>query len=270
MQCDRGAVIDFSEGRQKIVFRQESTLSSNSYFNSFYESFYAKYTNLNSVYYLLKLEGDFQISLYREVYEGSNPKIIFQKFFKNCQLTDDIEILLPSLQDNKSPQGRIYFEIACLSDRGLFQQGLIATEQISNSEVSLAIISCTYKKEAYIQKTVDTILQDSFLQTKNLKIFVVDNGQTLNKEDFLDSRVELIPNKNLGGSGGFTRGLVAALESNNYSHFTFMDDDIELDSESVYRLFSLYEYAKDDFAIAGGMLDLKKKLSCMRLVHCTA
>ncbi|MGL5804655.1 MAG: glycosyltransferase family 2 protein, partial [Xenococcaceae cyanobacterium] len=44
-----------------------------------------------------------------------------------------------------------------------------------------------------------------------------------------------------------------------YSHFSFMDDDIELDTESVYKLFGLYEYAKDDFAIAGGMLDLNKK-----------
>jgi galactofuranosylgalactofuranosylrhamnosyl-N-acetylglucosaminyl-diphospho-decaprenol beta-1,5/1,6-galactofuranosyltransferase len=38
-----------------------------------------------------------------------------------------------------------------------------------------------------------------------------------------------------------------------------MDDDIELESESVYRLLGLYKYAKDDFAIAGTMLDLNKK-----------
>jgi len=49
--------------------------------------------------------------------------------------------------------------------------------------------------------------------------------------------VQLIPNKNVGGSGGFARGLVEALQENTYSHFLFMDDDIELDSESIYRLF---------------------------------
>ena len=38
-----------------------------------------------------------------------------------------------------------------------------------------------------------------------------------------------------------------------------MDDDIELESESIYRLFALYEYGKSDFAIAGSMLDLAKK-----------
>jgi len=54
--------------------------------------------------------------------------------------------------------------------------------------------------------------------------------------------VQLIPNKNVGGSGGFARGLVEALQE--YLPILFMDDDIELDSESIYRLFSLYEYAK--------------------------
>jgi galactofuranosylgalactofuranosylrhamnosyl-N-acetylglucosaminyl-diphospho-decaprenol beta-1,5/1,6-galactofuranosyltransferase len=208
---------------------------------------------------LLKLEGDFQIFLYREVYEGNQPELIFQETFKNCQLTDEIKILLPNLQDNNKQKGRIYFQLVCLSDRGLFQQGLIATEETPKSEVSLAIISCTYKKETYIKKTVDTILEDPFLLSKKIKIFVVDNGQTLNKEDFSDSRVALIPNRNLGGSAGFTRGLMEALHSNSYSHFLFMDDDIELDSEALYKLFGLYEYPKDDFAIAGGMLDLNKK-----------
>jgi len=31
--------------------------------------------------------------------------------------------------------------------------------------------------------------------------------------------VQLIPNKNVGGSGGFARGLVEALQENTYSHF---------------------------------------------------
>jgi galactofuranosylgalactofuranosylrhamnosyl-N-acetylglucosaminyl-diphospho-decaprenol beta-1,5/1,6-galactofuranosyltransferase len=275
MQCDEGAVINFSEGDypsgtlkdslrvalrdRKIVFSREGSLSLTSYFNSFYESFYAKYTKLNSLYYLLRLEGDFMVSLYQEIDKKSARKLISVKYLEDCQLSKDTKVFLPNLQENKQQQGRIYLELVCLSDRGVFEQGLIATDEVSDTEVSLAIISCTYKKEVYIKKTVDTILQDPLLQTKQVKIFLVDNGQTLNKEDFLDSRVELIPNRNLGGSGGFTRGLVAALEANDYSHFVFMDDDIELNSESVYRLFGLYEYAKDDFAIAGAMLDLNKK-----------
>ena len=238
----------------EIVLTQGGIVSTNSYFNSIYENFYTKYTSLGSLSYQLKLEGDFQISVYRELYEHKGKELIASEKLENCQTTDFVQVKLPNLN-----QGRVYFELECVSDRGVFKEGLIVTEQNPTREISLAIISCTYKKEEYIKKTVNTIVQDRLLPTKSWKIFVVDNGQTLSSEDFPHSRVQLIPNRNVGGSGGFTRGLVEALESNGYTHFLFMDDDIELDSESIYRLFALYEYSLSDFAVSGSMLDLHKK-----------
>jgi galactofuranosylgalactofuranosylrhamnosyl-N-acetylglucosaminyl-diphospho-decaprenol beta-1,5/1,6-galactofuranosyltransferase len=77
--------------------------------------------------------------------------------------------------------------------------------------------------------------------------------------NFRYPKLKLVPNINAGGSGGFTRGLVEALDENIYSHFLLMDDDIELESQCIYRLFSLHEYANIDFAVAGGLLNLQKK-----------
>lgn len=252
LQCNEGASINYSD-TPEIVFCQGGKVSTNSYFNSFYENFYTKYTNLDSLYYWLRLEGDFEISIYREVNEQTNRELIYNQKLESCQEADFVKVTLPD-----SNNGRIYFELLCLSDGGAFKEGLIVGEQQPTQEVSLAIISCTYKKEAYIKKTVNAIAQDQLLQTKSWKIFVVDNGQTLTAADFPHARVQFIPSRNVGGSGGFTRGLVEALQA-GYSHFLFMDDDIELDSESIYRLFALYEYAKSDFAVAGSMLDLHKK-----------
>ncbi len=258
VHCNEGATINYPEADKKIMLHQGGIISLNSYFNSVYENFYAKYTKLDSIYYLLKLEGDFEVSLYREVYEGNNRELIAKEKFEQCHLSDDVKVLVPNLRSTEAI-GRIYLSIICLSDQGVFKEGVIATDQAKTSEVSLGIISCTFKKEAYIRNTVHTILQDKLLQTKEFKIFIVDNGRSLSESDFSSPKVQLISNKNVGGSGGFTRGLIEALESNAYSHFLFMDDDIELDSESIYRLFTLYEYAKSDFAVAGSMLDLSKK-----------
>ena len=259
IQCNEGALLNYQSDCKQIVFRQGGLISSNSYFNSFYEKFYTQYTQINSLYYLLKLEGNFQVSVFRECYGKDNREVIWTEKLENCQLTDSVKISIPTLNENETA-GRIYLEILCLSERGLFEEGLIATEQNKTQEVSLAIISCTFKKEAYIKDTVNTIVKDKFLYDKNFKIFVVDNGLTLTEDDFPDPRVKLTLNRNVGGSGGFTRGLIEALQSSNsYSHFLLMDDDIELDSESIYRLFSIYEYAKFDFAVAGSMLDLYKK-----------
>ncbi len=256
IQCHEGAAINYQRDDSEVVLHRGGTISTNTYFNSFYEKLYAKYTNLDSIYYSLRVEGSFQISVYRE--DGESRESIYTEKFEECELSDSIKIPLPNLTSTEV-LGRIYFEVICLSEQGLFKEGAIATEQIPTQEVTLGIISCTFKKENYIKKTVTALLQDRLLKDKDLKLFVVDNGRTLSHEDFADSRVQLIANRNLGGSGGFTRGLVEALQADTYSHFLLMDDDIELDGESVYRLFSLYEYAKVDIAVAGGMLDGHKK-----------
>ncbi|MEC4885584.1 MAG: glycosyltransferase [Scytonema sp. PMC 1070.18] len=249
---------DFDSSNPQIVLQSGSTISFNTYFNSIYEKYYKKYTTLKSGYYLLRLEGDFEVAVYRETNEAKTKELLSNQIIKDCQLVNFVKILLPEFKQNQVA-GRIYLEITCLSSEGVFAEGVVFTEQEKGRDVSLAIITCTYKKEAYLQKTVNTILQDSLLQDKQFKIFVVDNGQTLSENDFFDKRVQLIPHRNVGGSGGFTKGLITALQEEVYTHFLFMDDDIELDSEALFRLFLLYEYAQQDFAVVGSMLDLYRK-----------
>lgn len=258
IQCNEAASINYQENDQKVVLSQGGVISSNSYFNSFYEKFYTQYTTLKSIYYLLKLEGDFKVSVYREVNEGSNREIVFQEDFENCQFSEPIKISPIHLLQNEKA-GRIYFEITCSSEQGAFAEAWIVTDENKTREVSLGIVICTFKKEDYIKNTLTTIFQDKLLQNKDFKVFVVDNGRTLDEADFKEPRLELVSNINAGGSGGFTRELIEALDEKVYSHFLLMDDDIELESECIYRLFSLHEYANIDFAVAGGMLNLQKK-----------
>lgn len=257
LQLPQNASAYYDECDRVIHLSQGDTLSFNTYFNSLYEIFYRQYTILSKVYYVLNLQGSFTLSLYRESKDSVKRQLLHCQSYSDCEFSDPIQFHLPELADVEA--GRIYLELTCLSDRGLVKEGWIATDAAHRQAVKLGIISCTYKKEAYITKTVHTLLNDDALKDKSFDIFVVDNGQTLEQSVFSDHRVHLIPNRNLGGSGGFTRGLIEALRDESYTHFLFMDDDVELDSEVICKLFSLYEYAKSDFAIAGGMLDLQKR-----------
>jgi galactofuranosylgalactofuranosylrhamnosyl-N-acetylglucosaminyl-diphospho-decaprenol beta-1,5/1,6-galactofuranosyltransferase len=258
IKCNEAASINYQEDDKKVVLHQGGIISSNSYFNSFYEKFYTKYTTLSSIYYLLKLEGDFKVTVYREVNGENNKEIISQEKFEKCQFSEPVKISPINLLQNENA-GRIYFEITCSSEQGAFKEAWIATDENKTRDVSLGIVICTFKKEDYIKNTLTTIFQDELLETKDFKIFVVDNGRTLDEANFRYPKLKLVPNINAGGSGGFTRGLVEALEENVYSHFLLMDDDIELESQCIYRLLSLHEYAKTDFAVAGGLLNLQKK-----------
>lgn len=243
--------LSFSE--DGIFLKAGDVISLNTYFNSFYEKFYAKYTNLNQLYYLLDFEGDFKVFVYREKY--CQPKELVNTFdFLNCNFLNSVKIPINISVDSEK-QGRVYLEIISITDGSQFKGGNLVTEQFQEKKIALAIITCTFKKEKYVKQTIETILKDDLLKKQTFKIFIVDNGKTLNEQDFLSDKVKLIPNRNVGGSGGFTRGLIEAIEE-QYTHFLFMDDDIVIDSESIYRLYSLYKYAKSDFAVAGSMLDL--------------
>ncbi|MDX2231927.1 MAG: glycosyltransferase [Leptolyngbyaceae cyanobacterium bins.349] len=251
------SALQWDESDRVIHFSHGEMVSTNTYFNSIYEVFYARYTSISTIYLQLNLEGSFTISLYREYADNRDRKLLCCQTVTDCQLAQPVNVKVPGFAS--TDPGRIYVELVCISDRGRLQESWIVTDEAPKHGVNLGIISCTYKKEAYITRTVNTILDDGLLHNKSFRIFVVDNGQTLDETTFLDARVQLIPNRNVGGSGGFTRGLVEALQDETHTHFLFMDDDVALDSEVIYKLFTLYEYANSEVAIAGGMLDLHKK-----------
>ena len=240
-----------------VPFKKKHSLNLNSFFNSFYAKFYLKYTDLNSFYYSLDLEGDFSIEICAE--NLNNNETIIQNIELNCcESSKGYTIKIPDLTKIDT-ECRIYLKIQCLSNAGKFFGGYLATDQNRINEVFLAIIICTFKKEGYIKKTIKNILINDDLKQRNFKLFVIDNGKTLSKDEISGDNISLIPNRNVGGSGGFTRGLIEAIEEDQFTHFLFMDDDIELEVESILRLISFYEYAKSDIAVAGSLLDLNKK-----------
>jgi hypothetical protein len=81
----------------------------------------------------------------------------------------------------------------------------------------------------------------------------VDNSRNIEKEEAAGAT--LIPNKNLGGAGGFTRGLLHLKDQGSFTHCLFMDDDASCEIESLCRAYSILSYATTpQLAIAGSLL----------------
>ena len=77
-------------------------------------------------------------------------------------------------------------------------------------------------------------------------------------------QVHVVPNKNTGGVGGFTRGLIEIMNYQKYqaTHALMMDDDIVIETESLYRTYSLLRCVKEEYKdafIGGAMLRLDKQ-----------
>ena len=226
-------------------------LSLDTYFNSFYEKYYLQYTNVRNVTFRLKLQGSFRVTALREsgpfgketigVWEtrGTGAEAVFES----------------PLLDLSGRNGRVYLVLECLSDTGSFRGGDITTPEPRTGEASIAVVICTFNRQGSLKKVLERISGDRGLAEKNFYIFVVDNAGNLSPKDFHCEKLEIVKNPNVGGSGGFNRGIIEGMERGPYTHFLLMDDDVELESESIYRLFGIYEHASGDLIVAGQMLD---------------
>lgn len=127
--------------------------------------------------------------------------------------------------------------------------------------VNCAIIFCTYKREKFIIKNVNYLLNNlKNISDFKCRIIVVDNARTLSVSDFVDD-VTLIENINNGGSGGFKKGMETAAEIGGFTHFILMDDDVEIEFTSIQKLLNFLRFLKPeykDLSIAGSMLYMDK------------
>lgn len=142
VKLDGNTHIDYDT--DKIILHQDSIVSFNTYFNSIYENYYTKYTTLNELQYRLKLAGAFEILVYRERYKSDERELIYSEKIQDIDLLNYVDF---TLQLSVPDAGRIYLEIKCLSETGYFAEGLLVTQQEKERDISLAIITCTFKKK---------------------------------------------------------------------------------------------------------------------------
>ena len=131
--------------------------------------------------------------------------------------------------------------------------------------VELALATTTFKKERYIEANIDlikrAILASDDEIAKHFTMHVIDNGRTLDAEKLSAERVHICPNANVGGAGGFTYGMIRAMEQTpRATHVLLMDDDVAVSPESIKRTFNLLTIVNDEYAeamVSGAMLNME-------------
>lgn len=132
-------------------------------------------------------------------------------------------------------------------------------------DVELAIATTTFRKEKFIERNIDLVktelLGSDYDIAKHLTMHVIDNGRTLDAAALSDAHVTVTPNENVGGAGGFARGMIESLEqSTPATHVLLMDDDVEVSPESILRTYNLLRIVNDEYAeafVSGAMLNIE-------------
>lgn len=251
-----------------ITLNANESVSFDTYFNSFSVAKWNKYTNVNEVSLGLDIMGEFEIRLFHAtILDNEIDKNLVYIHKIKADERESVSISFPCF-DNA---GIYYFEIEAKCDNCYFYGGNYYTDiENDGNDVHLAIDICTFNREGYIRKNLESLKFNFLENTKstlygNLDVFIIDNGRNLSITENLDIGLHIIKNKNAGGAGGFTRGIMEVLqlkEKLGFTHILMMDDDVTLCPESLFRTFMFLKYIKAEYKdsfLGGSMLRLDER-----------
>ena len=248
--------------QDQIEMRAGSCLTTDTYMNCFDAAIWHQYTGITKWKVCMKVCGSGTVKLVQCSKEQR--MVISEKSFQGQ--SPEIQ-QIPFEYDG----GRClyYLEFTAFSELKIINIRFEAcAEQNQKNDIRLGLIICTYHREKALSKNLNIIRKSQFFNNASelygkLQVFVIDNGSELPllNEEF----ITLYHNPNTGGSGGFTRGIEEIRkqqEKLQLSNVIFMDDDVEIIPETLYRLYNLLALIKDDYkndVIAGRMFRMDQR-----------
>ncbi len=131
---------------------------------------------------------------------------------------------------------------------------------------STSVVICTYNRVDDCLNTLQAMVDDPDALAAVGTVYVVDQGSDPLQSrprfaavaDRLAPRLKYLRQANLGGAGGFTRGIYEATagEPDTHSDILLMDDDVLLEPEILIRLTAFAAHTTHPTIVGGQMLNL--------------
>lgn len=259
-RSETGIVNELGDNRF-LLFPAYTSVDCLTYFNGLSVNKWKEYTGCSDFKLSLDVKGKFIISIIGASINSLRPeKKLLYSYEYDLNERSEIEISIP---DNNEMLVGFYIDTESVVE---LYGGYYSAEFPQTRPVNLSLSTTTMKKEEYITNNIKLLykelLSDDSDIENHLYIHIVDNGRTLSANDFpKHEHIFLHPNKNVGGSGGFARGMIESLEQKEeITHVLLMDDDVRIEPDSIYRTYILLKHMKPEYQgafISGAMLHLE-------------
>lgn len=236
------------------------TMRFDTYFNMFSLRTWKTYTAVTNVFLELRMRGKCRVRLY--ALDSHNREEQLAEHALDVPEMTTVRLPFPETD------AQMLFWTLERGDDLFFEEAWYACDVPENArrDVHIAVVTCTFRREAYIRKNVPLLQSVPDLYPDlagRMSIHIVDNGRTLRPGEFERHDTFLHPNPNVGGAGGFARGILEALDRHDgTTHIMLMDDDVAFLPESLFRAFRLLEFCRPEYHgafLGGAMLDARKK-----------
>ncbi|MET1756869.1 glycosyltransferase [Novosphingobium sp. RD2P27] len=222
-------------------------------FGAFFDGYWRRFTNVDDLALVLDLTGCIEITVDRVASPSGQTFRIVHTVLQGAG-----ERLVVPVPMDAPGETRLVLTVRLIDDSKIGSLAW-ATFVPPARRVALTAVICTFNRERDVTATLEELLQKN---TGIHRVLVVNQGEaglSSHWEHLRSARdagiLHVVDQLNLGGAGGFGRGMLESLSDEHCSHLLLMDDDIDLDASSIERLITALSYLKSDHAIGGAMLD---------------
>lgn len=246
--------VDLNIHEAILSLEPRGKVSADTYFNSISVGKLKRHTVVDNLQFAIRCKGKLKITW--KLHRLHFSTIVLDEMYLEHETEKETVLPLPFWET--LTDGMLFFEIEALSKAEITNFGFFTTTAPVNP-VKLGIVITHFNRQQYVLPALQR-LQHELLSLPEFKdqitLSVVDNSNNLVlPNDMPTTGITIIPNRNLGGAGGFTRGLIELQEAGDYTHCLFMDDDASSDVEGIKRTLMLLKYTKDaTLCVAGAML----------------
>ncbi|MGW0174387.1 glycosyltransferase [Rhodococcus sp. NPDC003322] len=252
-----------SLSRTALALGAESEVSMCSYFNAFPASYWRRWSVLTSVVLRLELSGHGRVDVYRSKADSSRIHVQGKEFRGDAQsATVEFEVELAPFEDG----GWIWFDITTDTEVELVAAGWYAPIEAPGAG-RVAVGIPTFNRPTDCVKALTALGSDPLVLGVIDAVIIPDQGTRKVREEpgfteaaaVLGDRLAIHDQANLGGSGGYSRVMYEALKTTDCEHILFMDDDIEIEPDSILRALAMSRFAKSPMLVGGQMLNLQER-----------
>lgn len=262
LYCKSTEPVVFNKNEQAWELSGQGDFDFTTYFNSLSVEKLMRYTNAEGFRLHLELKGSAAkvLQTYADAF-ASHPILMEDNCIEIAPSDDFDEYEL----DIQVPNGSVLtgFKIETTGPLFLGNCYYIVNHSSPQKDVELVLATTTFKKESFIKHNISLVNQSILSSGEDIanhfNMHVVDNGRTLDVKKLSTEHIHIHPNNNVGGAGGFTYGMILAMEQQpKATHILLMDDDVAVSPESIKRTYNLLKILNDEYKnafISGAMLN---------------
>ncbi|MGP4031330.1 glycosyltransferase [Pseudarthrobacter sp. 1C304] len=243
--------------RHSMRVRSGEQISFGTYFNAFPASYWRRWTSVRDIRLVVRTTGTGTVTVYKSNARGSVQRV--DGVHVDGDSTSVFELSLKPFGDG----GWYWFDLAASADGLVLESGQWETAATDGPKGQVTLEITTMNKPDFCLNNARILSENPDVLENVKEILIVDQGtQKVEDEpgfaavrDALGGKLRIINQANLGGSGGFARGMYEAVE-NGSDYALLLDDDIVVEPESIVRLVTFADHCRKPTIVGGHMFDL--------------